>query len=144
MSKQTQSIPVVSLQTIDGLVEIHLVIETIKTVGESRTVGAFKTYSNPESVVFKYKDENKKEIFVDNDRYIYSHIIPYLKGEIEEFDDYQMDEWFSYHKNILNEIIILFAEAMEIGFLKYDSILVNIKELILKERRARYDHIWNR
>ena len=55
-----------------------------------------------------------------------------------------MDEWFSYHKNILNEIIILFAEAMEIGFLKYDSILVNIKELILKERRARYDHIWNR
>ena len=103
-----------------------------------------------------YKDEDKVDknsntetyvamkLFVDNDRYIYSHIIPYLKGEIEEFDDYQMDEWFSYHKNILNEVIILFAEAMEIGFLKHDPILINIKDLILKERRARYDHIWNR
>ena len=144
MSKQTQSIPVVSLQTIDGLVEIHLAIETIKTVGEGRTVGAFKTYRDPEAVLFKYKDDRKREIFVDNDRSIYSHIIPYLKGEIEEFDDYQMDEWFSYHKNILNEVIILFAEAMEIGFLKHDPILINIKDIILKERRVSYDHIWNR
>ena len=133
MAKNIYSTPIVGLHTPNGLVEINLSIESIMLDDEEVLYGAFKTYPYPETVTFKRREDDR-EIYVDNDNYIYSDIIPYLKGERREIEDYELNLWFKDHSNMLDDIIILFAEAMVLGFLKYDPILIKFRELILKKK----------